>query len=180
MRGELNPRTQKGKPTCPRRSPTLNNYENAFHSGLSALEISPSLLSLIDSEVVTAESGATVSEVARIMTQRSVRNVFVMKEGDPVGLVRDWDIITRVVAFNMNPDLIKADEIMYTPVPAVGAHAELGEIAGLMAESGVRRVLVREGGKTLGTIMAGKLLSLVSFVPKTSIRELYRKIQREA
>lgn len=143
------------------------------------MEISPSLLSLIDSEVVTIESGATVSEVARIMAQRSVRNVFVMKGGDPIGLVRDWDIITRIVAFNLNPDMIKVEEIMYTPVPVVGAHAELGEIAGLMAESGVRRVLVREGGKTLGTIAAGKLLGLVASFPKSSLREVYRKIQHE-
>lgn len=137
-------------------------------------------MSLIDSEVITIESGATVSEIARIMAQKSVRNVFVVRKGEPIGLVRDWDIITRVVAFNLDSDMVKVDEIMYTPVPTVGAHAELPEVAALMGESGVRRVLVREGGKTLGTITAGKLLSLVSFVPKTSIRELYRKIQREA
>lgn len=134
----------------------------------------------MDSEVIEVESGATVSEVARIMAQRSVRNVFVMRKGEPIGLVRDWDIITRVVAFNLDPDMVKVDEIMYTPVPTVDAHAELPEVAALMAESGVRRVLVREAGNTLGTITAGKLLTLVSFVPKTSIRELYRKIQREA
>jgi CBS domain-containing protein len=137
-------------------------------------------LSLTDSEVITVGSGATVSEIARIMAQRSVRNVFVMRKGEPIGLVRDWDIITRVVASNLDPDMAKVDEIMYTPVPTVDAHAELPEVAALMTESGVRRVLVREGGKTLGTITAGKLLSSVSFVPKTSIREVYRKIQREA
>lgn len=136
-------------------------------------------MSLIDSEVVTVESGATVSEIARIMAQRSVRNVFVMRKGEPIGVVRDWDIITRVVAFNLDPDMVKVDEIMYTPVPTVDAHAELPEVAALMAESGVRRVLVREGGKTLGTIAAGKLLGLVASFPKSSLREVYRKIQHE-
>jgi CBS domain-containing protein len=147
--------------------------------GLGVLEISPSISSLIQPGVITIESEATVSEAARIMTQNSVRNIFVMKKGEPIGLVRDWDIITRVVAFNSDPDMVRVDEIMYTPAPTVTTDAELSQIAALMAESGVRRVLVREGDKTLGTITAGRLLSIVSFFPKTPLRELYRKIQRE-
>jgi predicted transcriptional regulator len=143
------------------------------------LEISPSIASLIQPGVITVESEATVSEVARIMVQKSVRNIFVTRKGEPVGLVRDWDVITRVVAFNLNPDMVSVDEIMYTPAPTVTVDAELPQIAALMAESGVRRVLVREGDKILGSITAGSLLSIVSSFPKTPLRDLYRKIQRE-
>ena len=38
-------------------------------------------------------------------------------EMEPIGIVRDWDLITRVVAFKSNPDLVRVDEIMYTPEP---------------------------------------------------------------
>lgn len=144
------------------------------------MEISPSISSLVQPGVIAVESEATVSEAARIMAQKSVRNIFVTKKGEPVGLVRDWDVITRVVAFNLNPDMVRVDEIMYTPAPAVRADAELSQIAALMAESGVRRVLVKEGDRILGTITAGSLLGIVSSFPKTPLRELYRKIQREA
>jgi CBS domain-containing protein len=143
------------------------------------LEISPSIASLIQPGVITIESEATVSEAAIAMAQKSVRNIFVTKKGEPVGLLRDWDIITRVVAFNSNPDMVRVDEIMYTPAPTVTTDAELPQIAALMAESGVRRVLVREGNRILGTITAGRLLGIVSSFPKTPLRELYRKIQLE-
>jgi CBS domain-containing protein len=129
--------------------------------------------------VVSIESGATISEVARVMTQKSVRNIFITRAGEPTGLVRDWDIITKVVAFNLNPDLVTVDEIMYTPPPIVRVDADLSEIAGLMAETGVRRVAVVEAGKIRGTITAGMLLGVVSSFPKSGLREIFRKIQRE-
>lgn len=143
------------------------------------MEISPSIASLILPGIITLEPEATVSEAARIMAQKSIRNIFVIRKGEPIGLVRDWDIITRVVAFNLDPDMVRVDEIMYTPAPTVATDAELSQIATLMAESGVRRVLVKEGDKILGSITAGSLLSIVSSFPKTPLRELYRKIQRE-
>jgi predicted transcriptional regulator len=124
------------------------------------LKDSPSLESLIQPEVVAVESGTTVFEVAKIMRQKSVRDVFVMKEGEPIGLVRDRDIITRIVARKYYPDLVKVDEIMYTPAPVVTLYAELSDLAVFMAESGVRTVLVTEGGKTLGTITAASLLKM--------------------
>jgi len=110
------------------------------------------------------------------MAQKSVRNIFVMRKGEPLGLVRDWDIITRVVALKLDPNIVKADEIMYTPVASVKADAELSEIAAVMAETGIRRILVMKETQILGTITAGNLLSMVSHFPKSSLRETLRSI----
>jgi predicted transcriptional regulator len=132
--------------------------------------------SLLEPDVVSIDSESTVSEVAKVMAQKNVRNVFVMTKGEPCGLIRDWDIISRVVALNLDPDKVKTNEIMYKPVAIVKADAELSEIAAVMAETGVRRVLVMQESKILGTITAGNLLSMVSHFPKSSLRETLRSI----
>jgi predicted transcriptional regulator len=85
-------------------------------------------------------------------------------------------ILSRVVALNLDPDIVKADEIMYTPVASVKADAELSEIAAVMAETGIRRILVMKETQILGTITAGNLLSMVSHFPKNSLRETLRSI----
>lgn len=126
--------------------------------------------------VASVESGATVSEVAGIMAQKSVRNIFVMSKGVPIGLVRDWDIVRRVVAPKLNPETVKVDEIMCTPVASVKADVELSEIAALMAETGVRRILVMQDGKVLGTITAGSLLNTLSHFPDKNTREVLKSI----
>lgn len=126
--------------------------------------------------MVSVESGTTASAAVGIMAQKSVRNVFVMRKGEPVGLVRDWDIVRRVVALNLNPETVKVDEIMCAPVASVKADAELSEIAALMAETGVRRVIVMQDAKVLGTITAGSLLNIVSHFPDRNTREVLRSI----
>ena len=140
------------------------------------LGINPSVASLLQPDVITVESGSTVSEVARVMAQKNVRNVFVLSKGQPHGLIRDWDIIRRVVALNLNPDVVKVDDVMYTPVASVQADAELSEIAAIMAETGVRRVLVMQEERILGTITAGSLLSIVSHFPTSTLQETLRSI----
>jgi CBS domain-containing protein len=140
------------------------------------LEISRAVASLLQEDVVSVESGAKVSEAVGIMVQKSVRNIFVMRKGAPEGLIRDWDIVRRVVAPKLNPETVKVDEVMCSPVASVKADAELSEIAAVMAESGVRRILVVEDGKLLGTITAGSLLNTVSHFPDKNTREVLRSI----
>ena len=138
--------------------------------------ISRAVASLLQEDMVSVESGATVSQVASIMAQKSVRNIFVVSKGVPIGLVRDWDIVRRIVAAQLNPETVKVDEVMCTPVASVKADAELSEIAALMAETGVRRILVTEDGKVLGTITAESLLNIVSNFPDRNTREILKSI----
>ena len=72
--------------------------------------------------------------------------------------------------------MVKVDEVMCSPIASVKANAELSEIAAIMAETGVGRVLVVEDGKVLGTITAGNLLSTVSHFPDKNTREVLRSI----
>jgi CBS domain-containing protein len=140
------------------------------------LEISRAVASLLQEEIVFVESGATVSAAVRIMIEKSVRNIFVMRKGEPVGLVRDWDIVRRVVAPNLNPEAVKVDEIMCAPVASINADAELSEIAARMAQTGARRLLVVLDGKLLGTITASSLLNIVSHFPDKSTHEILRSV----
>jgi len=140
------------------------------------LEISRAVASLLQEDVTFIESGASVAEAVGIMVQKSVRNIFVMNKGVPVGLIRDWDIVRGVVAPKLNSETVTVDEIMSTPVTSINADAELPEIAAVMAETGVRRVLVLRDGKVLGTITAGNLLNLLSHFPDRNTREILRSI----
>lgn len=96
------------------------------------MEISRAVASLLQEDLISVESGATVSQAVGTMIQKSVRNIFVTDKGVPVGLIRDWDIVRRVVASKLTPETVKVDEIMCTPVASVRADAELSEIAAVM------------------------------------------------
>jgi len=140
------------------------------------IEIGPSVVTiLMKPGVVSVESSATVLEVARLMKHEGVRNVFVTKAGKPVGLVRDIDIIDKVVASRLDPETVRAERIMLPP-PAVGRDAGLEEITRLMASTGARRILVVDNDKPLGTITAGDLLNFIER-NRVDVEPLLKKLE---
>ena len=76
----------------------------------------------------------------------------------------------------MNPDIVKVDDIMCAPVVSVKADAELSEIAAVMAEAGVRRVLVTLDKKVIGTITAANLLRIVSHFPDRNTNAVLKSV----
>jgi len=129
--------------------------------------------------VPTVEASSSVLDVARTMKHKGVRNLFVVKDGKPIGVVRDWDIITNVVALHLDPSSIQARQIMYTPPPIVGLNAKLGDMTRLMAETGARRILVADKSGMFGTITAGDVLNFVSSVPSKAYGDVLRKIRED-
>jgi predicted transcriptional regulator len=129
--------------------------------------------------VPTVDASSSGLDVARTMKHKSVRNLFVVKDGSPVGVVRDWDMITNVVALHLDPSSVQARQIMYTPAPIVGLNAGLGDITKLMAETGARRILVADKTGMYGTITAGDVLNFVSGIPSKTYSEMLKKIRGE-
>lgn len=127
--------------------------------------------------VPTVEASASVLDIARIMKHKGIRNLFVVKDGKPVGVVRDWDIIVNVVALHLDPASVQARQVMYTPAPVVGLHASLGDITRLMAETGARRILIADKNGMYGTVTAGDVLNFVSGIPSKAYGEALKKIR---
>lgn len=142
-------------------------------------EPGPAVLSLMKPGAVTVEASCSILDVAKTMKQEGVRNVFVVRDGKPVGYVRDIDIVTHVVALRLDPAIIKAEQLSSTPAPMVTLQASFAEIADIMHRTEARRILVTDGEKILGTITAGDLLGLVSQIPPGRLQPLYKKLQQE-
>jgi CBS domain-containing protein len=142
-------------------------------------EMGPVISILMKPGVPTVEASSSVLDVARTMKHKGVRNLFVVKDGKPIGVVRDWDIITNVVALHLDPLSIQARQVMYTPPPIIGLNASLGDITKLMAETGARRILVADKSGMFGTITAGAVLNFVSSVPSKAYGDVLRKIRED-
>ena len=134
---------------------------------------------IADRRVLTVDSDATVADVCKKMANENVRNVFVIKGDKPIGVVRDIDIICKVVARGLFPQVVRVGEIMVSPPPMLDHKARVTQAARLMAETGVRRVLLMDGNKIVGSVTAGAVLSTLSYVPAGDVGINLRKLARE-
>ncbi len=94
----------------------------------------------------------TVDKAAKIMKEPHVGSVFVAKNGKPLGIVTERDMLFKVIGEGRNPSEIKVKEIMTSPVVTIDAKAKIREALELMAHHGFRRLLVVDKEKPVGII----------------------------
>ena len=103
-----------------------------------------SLLNFAREEVVTVDPDATVNEAVGHMKKNNVGCLVVVREGKPVGVVTDRDIVLRVIGAGGDPKETTVEGVM-TPHP-VTLEEELGlfEALEIMKDKGVRRFPVTD------------------------------------
>ena len=94
----------------------------------------------------------TCDKAAELMKEHNVGSVFVAKNGLPIGIVTERDMLRKLLAERLNPAEVRLKEIMSSPVASVGPDAKVREALEIMAHSGFRRLLVMDGNKPVGIL----------------------------
>lgn len=114
-------------------------------------------------EVIHASTETPLVELAETMREATVGSVVITNDREPVGIVTDRDITTRVVADGSSPSDLVAGDIMSTDVCTVGADAGFYEAAKAMSDHGVRRLpICDDDGHLTGIITADDLTELLA------------------
>jgi CBS domain-containing protein len=108
---------------------------------------------IVEPQFLSMGPETNVLHAAKAMADRHQGFVIVTSpEGQPTGIVTEWDILAKVVAAGRDPARVRVEELMSKPLVFVDAKEGIDRVAEIMAERGVRRVLVQKDGKVLGVI----------------------------
>lgn len=119
------------------------------------VDLAQPALELATREPVWLPSGSRVGDAARRMRELGVSSVLV--RGEPMGILTDRDLRSRVLAEGLGPDT-PADDVKSRPLVTLDAGASLFEVLLLMLERRVHHVpLVREG-RVVGVLTDTDLL----------------------
>jgi CBS domain-containing protein len=95
--------------------------------------------------------------------------VIVNAEGRPVGIVTEWDYLSKLIAEGKDPAAVRLEEMMSTELLTVKPEDGIDFVSQFMSERGVRRVLVVQGGRVLGVITSRTVMSrLKEYVDRVS------------
>jgi CBS domain-containing protein len=82
----------------------------------------------------------------------------VVEEGKEAGMITDRDIITRVIAEELNPAHTSVGEVMTKQVISCTEETDIGEAARIMETNKIRRLLVKnEAGRLTGVVSLGDI-----------------------
>lgn len=115
---------------------------------------------IVEKDFPSLPRGTTALEAAKQM--KLTKHGFVIvatAEGKPEGIVTEWDYLSKVVAEGKDPSKVTLGDIMSPNLITVNASDGLDYVAQLMAEKGIRRVLVLQDGRVMGTITSRTMLA---------------------
>jgi signal-transduction protein with cAMP-binding, CBS, and nucleotidyltransferase domain len=115
---------------------------------------------IVEKDFLSLPRTMTALEAAQRMKASKHGFVIVVSlEGNPEGIVTEWDYLEKVVAEAKDPAKVKLEELMSAELVSVKPTDGLEYVAQLMSEKGIRRVLVVQQGKVLGVVTSKTMLA---------------------
>jgi CBS domain-containing protein len=127
-------------------------------------------------DVVTITPENTLYDAARIMGEKHIGSLIVIKYETPVGIITERDLLREVVdrGIALEKDWLvggasikeeKIEKIMSYPLITISIKSRIKEAAQMMIEKKIRRLAIGEAGKVVGIITSA---DLIRCLPETS------------
>jgi CBS domain-containing protein len=113
-------------------------------------------------DVATIAGEVTVREAADAMKARAVGSLVVLRDGEPVGIVTDRDLLERVVAEGKDAGTTSTADVMSQPLRTASPADPLDRVVELMSARGIRRVPVVRDGELVGIVALDDVLAEVA------------------
>ncbi len=118
----------------------------------------------------------TVLEAAREMNARRIGALVVTDGDNVVGIITERDVLTRVVALQMDPVKTKVEQVMTCPVACCRPETAISEVRQVMTDKRIRHIPVVEEGKLVGIVTIGDVLAKEAAEQKEKIDGLHETI----
>ena len=125
---------------------------------------------IVEKDFLSLPRNTSALEAAHQMKAKSHGYVIIASGGgDPEGIVTEWDFLAKIVAEARDSARVTLGDIMTSDLVSVDANEGIDQVAQIMTQKGIRRVLVIKDHKVLGVITAKTMLSrLKEYVDKVS------------
>jgi signal-transduction protein with cAMP-binding, CBS, and nucleotidyltransferase domain len=125
---------------------------------------------IVEKDFLSLPKNMSALEAAHQMKAKSHGFVIIASEGgDPEGIVTEWDYLAKIVAEAKDPARVTLADIMTDELVSVDANEGLDQVAQIMTQKGIRRVLVMKDHRVLGVITAKTMLSrLKEYIDRVS------------
>jgi CBS domain-containing protein len=91
---------------------------------------------------VMVSPDTSVRAVAESMLEKSIGSIIITKNGRPVGVITERDLVRRVLALGKNAESLTAFDICSKPVIAISELDEVDSAVDLMKKNKIRRLVV--------------------------------------
>ena len=116
---------------------------------------------IMEKNVVTIDHGKTSLEAARLLKEKEISFLVVLKDNLPAGIVSERDFVRKLVAEDKTASKVSLEEIMSKKFRWVKPDSLIEDAVQKMLNNNIRRLLVLEDEKLVGVITQTDLTSFL-------------------
>jgi CBS domain-containing protein len=118
------------------------------------------LREIMTQEVFILDITSTALEAAQAMKDKNIGSLIVSKDGNPVGIITERDIVHKVMAKDVKPSTMLAEKIMSSPIITVKSSTDVIKASEIMVKSGIRRLAITDDDKITGIVTDRDILTV--------------------
>ncbi len=112
----------------------------------------PTVERLMSKKIFSIPSERGVREAAEQMAGHAIGSLLVSRDGGFVGILTEVDIVRKVVAEGLDPNLIPVAQVMTSPLITIEADRSVIGANDLMERKKIRHLAVTQRGEIIGVI----------------------------
>ena len=134
-----------------------------------------SVKDIMKHQVVTVNSTMSIMDTAKIMDDAGIGCVVVMENNIAVGIVTERDFVKRVIAKGI-PMTTSIKQVMSSPLIVVNPEENIWEVAELMKQRRIHKVLVVHQNLLVGIVTTTDLTRICSVGSDSEMRRITDQI----
>ena len=133
---------------------------------------------LMNRNVVSIDSEASVKEAASKMAQNEIGSLVVVEQNKPAGIVTERDLLSRVVALGRNAEATKVKMVMSKPLICAWPDMDASDAARFMVSRNIKKLPVTQDGRLLGIMTLTDLCAVQPDIAKIVEEEAKGKLPK--
>ena len=114
---------------------------------------------IMEKNVITINQETDSLDAAKVLREKDISFLVIVKDGEPVGILSERDLVRKIVAENKKASEISITEIMSKKFRSVEPSTEIEDAVQKMINNNIRRLIVLDGEKLAGVITQTDLAS---------------------
>jgi CBS domain-containing protein len=107
---------------------------------------------IMEKNVVTLDQDSTALDAARLLKEKKISFLVIMKNNEPIGVVTESDFVRKLVVEDKVASKTQLSEIMSYKFRSVAPSTEIEDAVQKMLNNKIRRLLVLDEGKLAGVV----------------------------
>ena len=114
---------------------------------------------IMNSPIISATPDSNIKEIAEKMKTERIGSIIIFKGDEPLGIVTDWDVVSKVVASNLDPSSVDGAKVMQT-IHTVEAGEGITEAARILRKNNIKRLGVVYKDRLAGIISSSDVIAV--------------------